>query len=87
MTSNIPLLPFDPPVEITYDPDTRVIEVTGDNDWLDHIFLCDEFGNWFHDDNWLPYTFTIPADHSGIWVIRIYGADSDDWDIYAKIAV
>lgn len=87
MTSTSPLLPIVPPIEITYDPDTRVLEVTGDNDWLEYVFLIDEFGNWFHDSDWLPYTYTIPSDHSGIWIIRIFGVDSDDWEIYAKIYV
>ena len=87
VTSTSPLLPIVPPIEITYDPDTRVLEVTGDNDWLEYVFLIDEFGNWFHDSDWLPYTYTIPSDHSGIWIIRIFGVDSDDWEIYAKIYV
>lgn len=85
--TGVNLFPYVPPIEVTYDPDTRVLEVTGDNDWLEYVFLIDEYGNWFHDSDWLPYTYTIQSDHSGIWIIRIFGVDSDDWEISAKIYV
>ena len=82
--NNGPLLPLVPPVEITYDPDTREIEITGDDSEGVEIQIFDDCGNWLITLGRTPCSYTLTTTRPDYVYVHM---DSYDWSATAAIQV
>lgn len=72
------------PVNVFYDSDAHQIEVTGDDEVVAQIFLCDENGNVLDYSPSINAVLQIPSNYSGVIIIRI---ENEDWSATGEIAV
>ncbi|MBD5369733.1 MAG: hypothetical protein HDR80_01115 [Bacteroides sp.] len=57
---------------MTYDPDTREIEVTGKDDDIMEIQIFDNWGNWYSSTASTPWTYKVTVSSSKILYVHIY---------------
>lgn len=77
--------PMHLPIEVTYDDETRQIDVNCDWEELTaQVYLCDENGNTLAYSPCINRVLDIPANYSGLLLIRIVG---DDREGQATVAV
>ena len=76
--------PFNPPVEVVYDNETRQVEVSGDEEMAAQVYLCDENGNTLDSANSVNAVLNVPETYSGLLIIRV---ESEEWIATGKIAI
>lgn len=64
------------PIEVNYDDETHLVEISGDEELDAQVYLCDEHGNVLDYSPALNSELEIPDFHSGMVIIRV---ESEDW--------
>lgn len=76
--------PMNLPIDVFYDNETHQIEVSGNEEMVAQIFLCDENGNVLDYSPDINAVLNVPCNYNGLIVIRI---ESVDWIATGKMAV
>lgn len=76
--------PMNLPIDVFYDNETHQIEVSGNEEVMAQIFLCDENGNVLDYSLNINAVLDVPCYYSGIIIIRI---ESENWIATGKITV
>lgn len=64
------------PIDVNYDDETHLVEISGDEELDAQVYLCDEHGNVLDYSPVLNSELGIPDFHSGVVIIRV---ESEDW--------
>lgn len=68
--------PINLPIGVVYDNEARQVTVTGDEDMMAQVYLCDLNGNTLDYSSTINATFDVPETYTGSLIIRI---ESEDW--------
>lgn len=68
--------PIKLPIDVVYDNDARQITVSGDEEMVAQVYLCDLSGNTLDYSSCLNTVFDVPEARTGSLIIRI---ESEDW--------
>jgi len=72
------------PLEVVYDSETRQVEVTGDEETIAQVFLCDANGNTLDYSSSVNTVLNVPDGYSGLVILRI---ESEDWIAVGEIEI
>ena len=72
------------PLEVVYDDESRQVEVTGDEETIAQIYLCDESGNTLDYSSSVNTVLNVPDGCSGLIILRIEG---EDWIAVGEIEI
>ena len=76
--------PMQQPFHIFYDDEMNQVEVTGDEELVAQIFICDENGNTLDYSPCINATLNVPSEYSGLITIRV---ENEDWSASGEITV
>lgn len=76
--------PMQLPVEINYDSETGIVEITGDDELEAQISLTDESGNTLAFSPTINTVFEVPTGYTGILLIYI---ETEDWTATGEIEI
>lgn len=68
--------PINLPIDVVYDNDARQITVSGDEEMMAQVFLCDANGNTLDYSSTINVTFYVPEVCTETLIIRI---EAEDW--------
>ncbi len=69
-------LPQRLPIDVVYDDECRQIQVSGDEEMMAQVFLCDANGNTLDYSSTINVTFDVPEVCTETLIIRI---EAEDW--------
>ena len=72
------------PLEVVYDDESRQVEITGDEETVAQIYLCDESGNTLDYSSSVNTVLNVPDGYSGLVILRI---ESEDWIAVGEIEI
>lgn len=72
------------PIDVYYDEELRLIEISGNEDMSIQIYLCDENGNTINCSPSINTIFEVPCGYSGLISIRI---ESEGWIATGKMII
>lgn len=64
------------PIDVVYDNDARQITVSGEEDMVAQVYLCDLSGNILDYSSCLNTVFDVPEACTGSLIVRI---EAGDW--------
>lgn len=64
------------PIDVVYDNGARQITVSGDEDMVAQVYLCDLSGNTLDYSSCLNTVFDVPETCTGSLIVRI---ETEDW--------
>lgn len=68
--------PINLPIDVVYDNDARQITVSGDEEMMAQVLLCDANGNTLDYSSTINVTFDVPEVCTETLIIRI---ETEDW--------
>ena len=72
------------PIDVYYDEELRLIEISGNEDMSIQIYLCDENGNTVNCSPSINTILEVPCGYSGLISIRI---ESEGWIATGKMII
>ena len=72
------------PVEIIYDSEAGIVEITGDDELEAQVSLTDESGNTLASSPTINTVFEVPTGYTGILLIYI---ETEDWTATGEIEI